>query len=258
MKISIVTINYNNRLGLVDTLLSISKSTKSTDEQVEVIVIDGGSDDGSLEVINDFRHMVTKFVSEPDDGIYDAMNKGVELSSGDSIIFMNSGDRFFYDFDFDAFFKYLVENGIDLSKMTIFGDNCIKIGDAILLRKISSNDNSPCHQSMFVPRHVLLNFKFNCRYKICADYDQKIKILSNTHTLHYPYFVCINELGGVSNNWPSYRKVFQHVAELVSIDNLNVFRSVLLGINVVLKKFLIDIIGYKKFYLLLHVLKIKN
>lgn len=89
----VITINYNNRAGLIDTFDSIRRQSC---RDFEYIVVDGGSTDGSVEVIREHADLIDRWVSEPDGGIYNAMNKGVGMYDGDGyIIFMNSGDRFY-------------------------------------------------------------------------------------------------------------------------------------------------------------------
>lgn len=89
MKLTIITINYNNAPGLRKTLESIKAQTSNA---FEYIVIDGNSTDGSVEIIQDYEFLISKWVSEPDQGIYDAMNKGVSMATGDYVMFLNSGD----------------------------------------------------------------------------------------------------------------------------------------------------------------------
>ena len=92
MKISVVTINYNNKTGLSKTLNSIINQSYKT---FEFIVIDGGSEDGTKELLLQNNNAITYWVSEPDHGIYHAMNKGIMKAKGDYCIFMNSGDSFY-------------------------------------------------------------------------------------------------------------------------------------------------------------------
>lgn len=94
MKISIITINYNNYFGLQLTLQSVCSQIKNTYYELEYIVIDGGSMDGSIELISTYDNRLDYWVSEKDRGIYHAMNKGIMKSSGDYVIFLNSGDCF--------------------------------------------------------------------------------------------------------------------------------------------------------------------
>ena len=91
MRYSIITVNYNNKMGLIRTIESVEKQTC---KDYEYIIIDGGSDDGSVEVMKKYKKNITYCVSEPDKGIYNAMNKGILKSVGEYLIFMNSGDCF--------------------------------------------------------------------------------------------------------------------------------------------------------------------
>ena len=91
MKFSVITINYNHKEGLIHTIKSVLCQT-CTD--FEYIIIDGGSTDGSAEVIKEYDKAIAYWVSEKDNGVYHAMNKGVAQAHGDYLIFMNSGDCF--------------------------------------------------------------------------------------------------------------------------------------------------------------------
>ena len=91
MTLSIITINYNNAAGLEKTIKSVISQTC---KRYEFIIIDGGSKDGSKDIIEKYQDQITYWVSEPDNGIYNAMNKGVKVAKGEYCIFMNSGDIF--------------------------------------------------------------------------------------------------------------------------------------------------------------------
>jgi glycosyltransferase involved in cell wall biosynthesis len=91
-KLSIITINYNDVLGLKRTLESVTGQIYSN---FEYIVINGGSTDGSKELLEKYTDKISYWVSEPDQGIYHAMNKGIEKASGEYLLFMNSGDLFY-------------------------------------------------------------------------------------------------------------------------------------------------------------------
>ena len=90
--LSVITVVYNNVADIGRTMLSVLNQTYSP---IEYIVIDGGSTDGTLDIINTYKSRIAKLVSEADKGIYDAMNKGLALATGDYVIFMNSGDEFY-------------------------------------------------------------------------------------------------------------------------------------------------------------------
>ncbi|MGB5417245.1 glycosyltransferase family 2 protein [Algibacter sp.] len=91
-KISIITVNYNNLEGLKKTVESV---TKQTYQEFEYVIIDGGSNDGSEDYIHENSNLFDYWVSEPDKGVYHAMNKGIEQASGEYLLFLNSGDHFF-------------------------------------------------------------------------------------------------------------------------------------------------------------------
>lgn len=89
MKLSIITINYNNKIGLEKTIKSVVNQTY---KDFEYIVIDGNSNDGSKKLIEDYKNKISVSISEPDSGIYNAMNKGIKLANGEYLLFLNSGD----------------------------------------------------------------------------------------------------------------------------------------------------------------------
>ena len=86
---SIITINYNNKIGLEKTLNSISSQKN---KNFEFVIVDGGSTDGSVDLLRKNSKIISKYISEKDSGIYHAMNKGIKMSSGNYLIFINSGD----------------------------------------------------------------------------------------------------------------------------------------------------------------------
>lgn len=104
MKYSIITINYNNRDGLRRTIESV---VNQTCRDFEYIIIDGGSTDGSVEVIKEYADRIDYWVSEPDKGIYNAMNKGIRQAHGEYLNFMNSGDCFY---DEECLYKVSTSN----------------------------------------------------------------------------------------------------------------------------------------------------
>lgn len=95
MKISIVTVTYNSEKTLADTIQSVIRQDY---DDIEYIIIDGGSKDGTINIVNKYKEYVHQFISEPDKGIYDAMNKGIFMATGDIVGFLNSDD-FFEDED---------------------------------------------------------------------------------------------------------------------------------------------------------------
>ena len=115
-KLSIITINYNNLKGLKNTVYSV---TKQTWKKFEYIVIDGGSIDGSIEYLETQSEKIDYFISEPDKGVYQAMNKGIKKAKGEYLLFLNSGDHFFDNKVLEQNHKYLKDVDIIYSNLQV-------------------------------------------------------------------------------------------------------------------------------------------
>ncbi|MFN4318380.1 glycosyltransferase family 2 protein [Acinetobacter parvus] len=168
IKISIITINFNNAAGLKKTLESI-KNLKCPDGiELESIVVDGASRDNSVDVIKSYSDTVTRYVSEPDKGIYDAMNKGIRMASGQWLNFMNSGDCFVSS---DILFKLNNEFKSSDKTIKLFLGGNMKSGFVSPSHPISIAKKGiipGCHQSMFFKNQGCL---YNISYKIYSDFD---------------------------------------------------------------------------------------
>lgn len=241
-QLSIVTINYNDCIGLRRTIDSLRSLKNNFNDKLEFIIVDGGSSDGSLQVINKNAEIIDKFVSEKDNGIYDAMNKGVLMSQGDYICFMNAGDCFYSGFDINAFLKNTKNE-----KVYCF-NNIIKVGNIHFTRYLKEGD-MPCHQAMLIPKSCFDHKCFDTRYKIAADYDFNKWLLNSYSSIYINSFMCINELGGISNNWQRLSNLQLHMRELVEIEQLDLFGSLTLKLKNLSKFLLIELFGYKMFYI---------
>jgi glycosyltransferase involved in cell wall biosynthesis len=119
-KISIITINYNNREGLERTFDSVFSQNYTN---FEYIVIDGASNDGSKELIDQFSDKITFWVSEPDKGIYNAMNKGIDQVNGEYVFFLNSGDVFLDSNSLEKVSEELHTDDIISFNIQVVGEN---------------------------------------------------------------------------------------------------------------------------------------
>lgn len=108
-KITIITVTFNCKNSIEKTIQNIINQSY---KNIEYIIVDGRSTDGTVEIINKYTNNIDIFISEPDNGIYDGMNKGIKLSSGDWIIFMNSGDYFVSLDILDKIFKTTIDSNI--------------------------------------------------------------------------------------------------------------------------------------------------
>ena len=166
MKLTVITINYNNLVGLKRTFESVFNQTN---KDFEYIVIDGASKDGSTDEMAAHKDKITYSLSEPDKGVYDAMNKGIKAATGDYCIFMNSGDCFFTD---DVVEKVLpLLDGTDI----VYGNTHYTDG------KIRYSKDEPdlfsffyvscwCHQSTFIKTELLKKYLYDDSLRIVADW----------------------------------------------------------------------------------------
>ena len=195
---SVITVVYNDAEMLEKTIKCVIGQSY---HNVEYIIVDGGSTDGTLEVIRKYEDYISKWISEKDDGIYDAMNKGVDLANGDWINFMNAGDVFS---DSDTLVKVLKH--IRAGKDVVYGDRFyIQKGKKTLQKAKDINtifQRMPFgHQSVFVRKDVIKKYKFNDTYKFAADYDLLLNLYLSGHQFEYTGFpVCDFLSGGESES----------------------------------------------------------
>ena len=196
MKLSVITINYNNRDGLRKTIESVVNQTY---KDFEYIVIDGGSTDGSVDVIKEYADKIDYWVSEPDKGIFNAMNKGVKVAKGEYLIFMNSGDMFFNAEIIDNVFSLNIKEDI------VCGDMALSIGDVKYVPKELTMEffykSSLSHQASFIKRDVQLCFPYDETKKIVSDWRFYIEsiVLNNASYRKIDLIVSLFDFGGVSN-----------------------------------------------------------
>lgn len=187
-KLSIITIVYNNAQDIERTLLSVLNQTYPN---IEYILIDGASNDGTLNIIQKHSNKITTIVSEKDKGIYDAMNKGLKLATGDYVLFMNSGDEIYASDTVQKIFA--TEAGADI----YYGETEIinSQGESMGQRRHKSPDQftwrgfnlgmSISHQAIYIKRSLIT--PYDDRYQLSADIDwiiraaKKADKIVNTH-----------------------------------------------------------------------------
>ena len=206
MKITVITVCYNSATTIMDTLSSVSDQSY---DNIEHIVIDGGSSDGTIDLVNRHGKRVSKLASGPDGGIYDAMNKGLALASGEIIGFINADD-FYASSDVVA---KVAEVFNDPNVEACYGDLCyVKQNDtATLVRFWQSSIFRPgsfesgwCppHPTFFVRRELYKRFGgFDLSYEIAADLELMLRLLE-VHKIRAKYIPSVlvkMRMGGVSN-----------------------------------------------------------
>ena len=206
MKISVITICYNSAHSIKTAIDSVLAQTHP---DVEYIVVDGKSKDNTVEIIQSYGSGITKFISEPDRGIYDALNKGITMASGDVIGFMHSDDLFASDNTLAKVSELFHKTGSD----SIYGDleYVYKEDTNKVLRYWKSGNFSirnlkmgwmPPHPTFYVRRAVYQKYgTFNTDYKIAADYDTMLRFLGKFRisTSYLPEVMVKMRVGGASN-----------------------------------------------------------
>jgi len=197
MKFSVITINYNDKDGLNRTVMSILDQTNT---DFEFIIIDGGSTDGSLDIIKRYADKIACWVSEKDNGIYNAMNKGVSQAHGDYLIFMNAGDSFhspdvlkeMSDYQEDIICGKVIKS--DSNKP--IGHNKPTITLVDLMR------GSLPHQAMFIKRELMAKHPYDENYKILSDWKFCIEALvfDNCSFRNSDVIVADYDTSGISSN----------------------------------------------------------
>ncbi|HCE2422525.1 glycosyltransferase [Vibrio parahaemolyticus] len=213
---SIVTINFNNAKGISDTFDSIN--SQNIDRSLfEYIVIDGGSTDHSKYEIENNRENIDKFIGEPDHGIFDAMNKGVNLATQKYIFFLNSGDTFFDDNTLQMVYDSILSSP----------GHCIYQGrvdtylDGLFLREAELKP-WVCHQGVFVETGLVKRFKFDPCLKVFGDLDLWYRL--REYDLYHPFKVDVNicnmSMDGVGNCPSLYKSRIEDKARFCEKHNL--------------------------------------
>jgi len=205
MKISIITVVYNNAATIRDAIESVLKQSYA---DVEYIVVDGGSNDGTVDIIKSYGEKIDKFISEKDKGLYDAMNKGIKMATGDVVGTLNSDD-FFYD---DKVLANIAAGFEDGQPEAVIGDIVFirNASEDSILRKYSSAKWSPgrfawgympAHPSFYARRDLFERFGlYKTDYQIASDYELLIRHLL-VHQVKWKYLPIITtkmRLGGAS------------------------------------------------------------
>lgn len=211
MKISVITVCFNSGKTIEDTIKSVLKQSY---DNYEYLIIDGGSSDNTLDIIKSYEDKFNgklKYISEKDKGIYDAMNKGIKMTSGDIIGFINSDDIFH---DKDAFKRI---SKCDLKAYDGLYSGLLLYDKNLKLVKSSFNAKEgnykfgwyPLHPTLYVKKELFdLYGYFNLNYKIAADYDFMIRILTNGVKLYCldGILVSMREGGAFTGSIKKYHK----------------------------------------------------
>lgn len=215
MRVSIITTVYKGVKTIEDCIKSIINQTYSN---VEYIIIDGGSTDGTLDIIKKYMNSIAKVLSEPDDGIYHAMNKGIKIATGEVVGILNSDDIYADNYVIENVVRYLSENDVDCC----YGDLVyVDKNDAnkIVRKWIAGNFAKrkfekgwmPPHPAFFVKNRIYEKYgSFNLKFPIVADYELMLRLLykHDISTIYIPKILVKMRTGGKSN--PSFNNVINN------------------------------------------------
>jgi len=211
--VSIIIPTYNSEKTIKKTLDSVVLIKK---KEYELIIIDGKSKDETLNILKDYNNIIDKMISEPDQGIYDAMNKGVNIAEGKWIYFLGSDD--ILTKDFNDFTKQLKKENTIYYGNVFFG-NINKIYDGYF-NKYKLTRRNICQQSIFYPRKIFEEYYFNTEYKVLADYYLNILLYSdfNYRFEYIDKVICLYSNSGFSSKFKDI-KFIKDKGEIIK-DNL--------------------------------------
>lgn len=232
-KITVVTVTYNAQSFLESTLENIKNQNYSN---IEYIVIDGGSSDATVDIIKKYEQSITYWISQPDKGIYDAMNKAIGKASGEWIIFMNAGDTFY---SHDSIEKFLQDVNVNtelyngainfIDSMT--GEEKVRFPHGLEKVWITV----PCwHQASFIKTSLMKEYKYSLEYKIAGDHDFYLKCFKNNHKFQFTNTIISNMLAG---------GLHQQQAKLAHIESMKIIANYAPNIDLVYESTF-----YKNFY----------
>jgi len=207
MKVSIVTVVWNNKKTIKNAIESVLGQTYNN---LEYIIIDGASTDGTVEIINSYGSKISKFLSEPDKGLYDAMNKGLKLATGDIVGILNSDDFYVDDKVIEKVAKVFKDKKVD----SVYAD-LVYVKPDDLENVVRYYDSShfdpnkfaygwmPAHPTFFVKREIYDQYGyFKTDYKIAADYELLVRFLKKYKISYYYLNEVIVKMrtGGISTS----------------------------------------------------------
>ncbi len=206
MKISIITITYNSAATLKDTIESVVNQSY---KDIEYIIVDGKSTDSTLDIIDSYKNKISKFISEKDHGLYDALNKGIAMATGDVIGILHSDDFYTNHLVIEKLVDQMIRQQADAVYADLYYVD--KHNTAKIFRKWKSGEYKigqflkgwmPPHPTFFVKREYYEKYgKFNLSFHSAADYELMLRFIHKHHLklAYLPEFIIRMRVGGKSN-----------------------------------------------------------
>jgi glycosyltransferase len=205
MKISIITICHNNEKNIRPTIESVINQTY---RNIEYIIIDGASRDKTLEIVNKHKNKIDVIISEPDKGLYDAINKGIQNATGDVVGLIHAGDQLYNETVLEKVSRFFEVNDVD----ALYGHSQILSSDGKKVVRINKSPSfkkslfkygwMPSHQSFYAKRILFQEYgMYNLKYKIAADYELLLRYMYFNHikAALLDEFIVKFSLGGTSS-----------------------------------------------------------
>lgn len=224
MKISIITVCYNSEKTIEDTIKSVLCQTY---DNYEYLIIDGKSKDNTLNIVKKYEKEFKdklKIISEKDKGLYDAMNKGIKMATGDIIGIINSDDVIANKNVFKHIAKNYNKSTDILYGNLIYCDSNLNMAvrDYISGKK-GGSAWCPAHPTMYIRKEVFERIGYyNLDYKVAADYDMMVRLnKSNCKFQYLDEYMVLMRLGGVSNGFKGYINSFKDAYKILKINNVS-------------------------------------
>ena len=238
--ISVVTVVLNGEQYLEKAILSVLKQTY---DNVEYIIVDGGSSDGTIDIIRKYSDLIDFWISEKDSGLYNAMNKGILISRGDFIGFVGSDD-YLYPNTLEKIAEASNKKSIDytVGPVDIIEEDGKLLEKILVLPSFSSKnrfifDMATHHLSFYISRKIINEVKFfDENFKIRSDYDMTIKVIS-TYKNYYNFIDSVGAFrkGGISGSYESYFENFY----ILRKHGVSIFKSILNILSSLVKVFIV-------------------
>lgn len=251
--ISIITVSFNAVSSIENTILSVLDQKF---HDYEYIIIDGGSKDGTIDIIKKYQNQISFWISEPDKGIYDAMNKALLYANGTYIYYLNSGDLVY-----ENTFNNVFENVKDSLNFDIIYGDIINSGTKKIVKVLPLNSIKYgmvfCHQAVLVKKSAQEMINFDLRYKIAADFNLFLKLYLLNKKFMYCN-LCFGEYDntGVSNTF-FFKTIFEYLKIIWRNSNkylkvINLVKFINLKKKFILYLIVLELIGEKKYNFLRH------
>jgi glycosyltransferase len=247
MRITVITVCYNRKATIEKTIKSVLEQKYSN---IEYIIIDGNSTDGTKEIIESYRDKISKYISEPDKGMYDAINKGLQLATGDVVGLMHSDDEFYNE---NAISKIAARFVYDPKTEGVYGDGIYvsndseerlirnRIGGAFSLQKVKSGW-LPLHPTVYLKKSIIEKHGlYNLDFKIASDTEFLLRYLYK-YRIKMDYinaYIVKMRMGGLSTNAKRAFEVLHEDYKIYKYHGLAAFAVVFLKKSIALRQYLV-------------------